>query len=61
MRLLTFKEAVKVCQELDCQDCPCSDYGKFDRLGEMALSRLACCEKLTEDYTYEDFKEILEK
>ena len=61
MRMLTLEEAIKICDELNCQDCPCSDYGNFDKLEEVGLNKLICCEELIKDYTYKDFKEILEE
>lgn len=59
MKLLTFEDAIKICQTLNCQDCPCSDYGNFNRLEEVALDRMTCCEELIKNYTFEDFEEIL--
>ena len=56
---MTWEEAVKICKALDCQDCPISDYGNYDILNNEALDRLVCYEKLMEDYSIEDFKDII--
>ena len=58
MRLLTLNEAKQICQELNCQDCPCSDYGN---LGGLKNIQSVCYKELIENYNFEDFKEILEK
>ena len=42
---MTWEEAVKVCNAIDCQDCPISDYGNYDVLNNEAVHRLVCCEK----------------
>ena len=56
---MTWEEAVKVCNAIDCQDCPISDYGNYDVLNNEAVHRLVCCEKL-EDYDFDEFKESIE-
>lgn len=54
---ITLEDAEKICEELSCKDCPCSDYGN---LGSLKLIKSICWKDLMENHDLEDFKEILE-